>query len=115
MDGMMIEQNFTNIAALADIPRQGARTLATPHGTIAVFRTLDDQVFALRDSCPHRAGPISQGIIHGHGVTCPLHGWVISLESGTAEGEAAPCIARFRTRIEQSRVLIDLTGPIALL
>ena len=112
MDGMMAEAAFIDIGGLDDIPLRGARTVATAHGTIAIFRTGDDAVFALRDSCPHRGGPISHGIVHGHGVTCPLHGWVVSLESGAAVGEDAPCVARFRTRIEGSRLLLDIAGPI---
>ena len=54
--------------------------------TIAVFRTVDDQVFAIEDHCPHRGGPLSQGIVHGGCVTCPLHNWVIALETGEAQG-----------------------------
>jgi nitrite reductase (NADH) small subunit len=113
MDGMMADAAYVDIAALDDIPLRGARTVATAHGNIAVFRTGDDTVFALRDSCPHRGGPISHGIVHGHGVTCPLHGWVFSLETGAAVGEDVPCIARFRVRIEGDRVQLDITGPIA--
>ena len=69
-----------------DIPRRGARCVATPEGKIAVFRTQDDQVFAIDDHCPHKGGPLSQGIVHGTAVTCPLHNWVISLETGKALG-----------------------------
>jgi nitrite reductase (NADH) small subunit len=112
MDGMMTEGAFVDIGGLDDIPLRGARTVATAHGIIAIFRTGDNAVFALHDQCPHRGGPISQGIVHGHGVTCPLHGWVFSLESGAAIGEDAPCIARFRTRIEERRILLDIAGPI---
>lgn len=113
MDGMMADTAYVDIASLEEIPLRGARTVATAHGTIAIFRTGDDAVFALRDACPHRGGPISHGIVHGHGVTCPLHGWVLSLKSGAAVGEEVPCIERFRTRIEAGRIKLDVTGPIA--
>lgn len=55
----------------------------TPHGDVAVFRTADDRVFALRDRCPHKGGPLSQfdGIVHGHRITCPLHNWVLELKA----------------------------------
>lgn len=74
------------IGQLSDIPQRGARCIRTPHGKVAVFRTGDDRVFAIDDHCPHKGGPLSQGIVHGASVTCPLHNWVISLETGKAQG-----------------------------
>jgi nitrite reductase (NADH) small subunit len=78
----IIMYDWHEIGALDDIPRLGSRVVQTPHGDVAVFRTADDQVFALRDRCPHKGGPLSQGIVHGHRITCPLHNWVLELESG---------------------------------
>ena len=64
---------WLDVGAVADIPSQGARTVALPHfGEAAIFRTVDDRIFALRDKCPHKGGPLSQGIVHGHAVTCLL-------------------------------------------
>jgi nitrite reductase (NADH) small subunit len=77
---------WVKIGTLNDIPRRGARCVATPRGRIAVFRTNEDQVFATVDRCPHKGGPLSQGIVHGTSVTCPLHNLVISLETGKAQG-----------------------------
>ncbi len=74
------------IGSTTGIPRRGARCVDTPHGAIAVFRTAEDQYFAIEDRCPHKGGPLSQGIVHGAAVTCPLHNWVISLETGRALG-----------------------------
>jgi nitrite reductase (NADH) small subunit len=74
------------IGQISDIPQRGARCIKTPHGKVAVFRTGDDRVFAIDDHCPHKGGPLSQGIVHGASVTCPLHNWVISLETGKAQG-----------------------------
>ena len=78
--------DWIEIGMLNDIPRRGARCVMTPQGKIAVFRTMEDQVFAIDDHCPHKGGPLSQGIVHGASVTCPLHNWVISLETGKALG-----------------------------
>ena len=78
--------NWIAIGSITDIPRRGARCVDTPEGKVAVFRTADDRVFAIDDHCPHKGGPLSQGIVHGASVTCPLHNWVISLESGKAQG-----------------------------
>lgn len=113
MDGMMADPVFVDIAAVDEIPARGARTVSTAHGPVAIFRTGDNAIFALRDRCPHRGGPLSQGIVHGHGVTCPLHNWVISLETGSASDEDAPCVARFPLRIEAGRILLGIAGPIA--
>lgn len=72
------------IGHVNDIPRQGARCVRTSEGTVAVFRTYDDKIFAMDDQCPHKGGPLSQGIVHDRAVTCPLHGMVLSLETGAA-------------------------------
>lgn len=74
------------VGQISDIPQRGARCISTPQGKVAVFRTGDDRVFAIDDQCPHKKGPLSQGIVHGAAVTCPLHNWVISLETGKAQG-----------------------------
>ena len=116
MDGMTtdipnVDVPYVDIGALEDIPRRGARSVRTPSGDIAVFRTVDDRVFALRDQCPHKAGPLSQGIVHGEAVTCPLHAWVISLESGAAIGADTGCVPRFAVKLEQGRVML---APIPL-
>lgn len=80
-------RDWIEVGQLDDIPRRGARRvraadIALP---IAVFRTADDEVFALIDRCPHKAGPLSEGIVQGCAVACPLHGWVVHLDSGEAE------------------------------
>ncbi len=108
MDGSYQAKNFIDIGALDDIPPLGARTVATAFGDIAVFRTSADELFALRDQCPHKQGPLSQGIVHGILVTCPLHGWVISLASGEAQGLDIGCTPRFTVKLEAGRVLLAL-------
>ncbi|MCB1503942.1 MAG: nitrite reductase small subunit NirD [Hyphomicrobiaceae bacterium] len=102
MDG-----NWLEIGALEDIPRRGARVLKTKHGCIAMFRTMDDEVFAIDDKCPHRGGPLSQGIVHGNAVTCPLHNWVISLETGAAMGADEGQVKTHRVRVDQGKIFID--------
>jgi nitrite reductase (NADH) small subunit len=88
--------NWKNIGPLANIPVRGARRLCFGHAgrPIAVFRTGEDAVFALIDECPHRKGPLSEGIVSGNTVTCPLHNWAIELTNGEAiapdEGRAEP-------------------------
>lgn len=94
-----------------EIPLRGARVVAAPGGDIAVFKAADGGIFALRDRCPHKGGPLSQGIVHGEAVTCPLHNWVINLRSGEAQGADKGCVPRIPVRVEDGKVLI----PAALL
>jgi nitrite reductase (NADH) small subunit len=100
---------WIEIGALDDIPRQGARVVKGADGDIAVFRTLDDQVFALRDRCPHKGGPLSQGIVHGTKVACPLHDWKIHLDTGMAVAPDEGCAARFPVRVEGGKVFLSPT------
>ena len=78
--------NWHPIGDISDIPLRGSRCVKTPHMNIAVFRTGEDEVYAIENRCPHKGGPLSEGIVHGNAVTCPLHNWVISLETGKALG-----------------------------
>ncbi len=100
--------DWTPIGSIADIPRRGARCVKTPLGRIAVFRTAEDQIFAIEDHCPHKGGPLSQGIVHGASVTCPLHNWVISLETGRAQGADEGAVRTIPVRVEGERLFIAL-------
>ena len=104
------------IGYTGDIPVRGARCIATPRGPIAVFRTIENRYFAIEDRCPHKAGPLSQGIVHGSAVTCPLHSWVISLESGEAQGADEGSVRTFALKVEEGQLFISseaLTGRAA--
>ena len=100
--------NWIEVGKVEEIPQQGARVVETPDGDIGVFRTVDDEVFALRDRCPHKQGPLSQGIVHGKRVTCPLHNWNIELENGEAVAPDKGCAASFPTKVEDGVVFISL-------
>jgi nitrite reductase (NADH) small subunit len=98
--------NWIAVGSITDIPRRGARCIDTPDGKVAVFRTADDRVFAIDDHCPHKGGPLSQGIVHGTLVTCPLHNWVISLESGKAQGADEGCVRTIAVKVEDGTLYI---------
>jgi nitrite reductase (NADH) small subunit len=98
--------DWIEIGLLDDIPRRGARCVMTPEGRIAVFRTAEDAVFAIEDHCPHKGGPLSQGIVHGAAVTCPLHSWVISLETGKALGADRGEVRTIPVRVADGRIAI---------
>ena len=87
------------VCPLEAIPVLGARVVASRHGDIAIFRTVDDEVFAIHDKCPHKGGPLSQGIVHGREVTCPLHGWKLQLDSGEAVAPDVGCSRPFAVRL----------------
>ena len=99
--------DWIDIGTLADIPQRGARTVQIAgEEEIAVFRTGDDHVFALVNQCPHKKGPLSQGIVHAHSVACPLHNWNIALKTGEAQGGDEGCTPTVQVRQEGGRILI---------
>ncbi len=101
-------ENWIEICRLDRIPRHGARVVCTGRGAVAVFRTGEDRVFALEDRCPHRDGPLSQGILHGDRVTCPMHDWTIELATGVAVAPDQGSTPTVPVRIERGMVLLDL-------
>jgi len=105
---MSDDTRWLDIGRLHEIPRRGARQIVTPWMQVAVFRTADDRVFALEDRCPHKDGPLSQGIVHGASVTCPLHNWVIGLESGSVQGPDAGCVRTLPIKVTDDRIELGL-------
>ena len=99
--------NWIDIAALNDIPKLGARVVKTRLGCVAVFRTVDDRVFAIDDTCPHRKGPLSEGIVHGTSVTCPLHNWVFDLKTGLAQGTDEGQVTTYEIKVQNGRVHME--------
>ena len=98
---------WLDVGRLDEIPVRGARTIPVAGGEeIAIFRTGDNRVLALVNRSPHKQGQLSQGIVHGHSVTCPLHNWNISLATGEAQGSDKGCTPTVPVRIDAGRVLI---------
>ena len=111
----VMAETWIDIGALEDIPVRGARVVKTRAGCVALFRTGADEVFAIDDTCPHKAGPLSEGIVHGNSVTCPLHNWVISLETGLVQGPDEGSVHTHKVRVDGGRILVEpssLTGPV---
>ena len=105
----MQTEQWIEVGTISDIPKDGARVVKTPLGDIAVFRNMQDEIFALRDKCPHKGGPLSQGIIFGKTVACPLHNWNIALDTGIAVAPDEGCAASFPIRVEGEKVFLSLT------
>lgn len=96
------------VCNVADIPVLGARVVKrAAQPDVAIFRNSEDAVFALLDRCPHRGGPLSQGIVFGERVACPLHNWSIELNSGCAVAPDEGCTQRFSVKVEEGRVYLD--------
>ena len=99
--------DWKRICPLEDIPRLGSRVVRRPGASdIAIFRNADDEVFALHDKCPHKGGPLSQGIVHGKRVTCPLHGWNLELATGQAVAPDVGGCKTFEIKVENGEVFM---------
>jgi nitrite reductase (NADH) small subunit len=99
------------VCKLEELPVLGARVVERSDaegGNVAVFRNDKDVVFALLDKCPHKGGPLSQGIVFGERVACPLHNWTIELKSGEAVAPDVGCTKRFAVKVESGNVFVDL-------
>jgi len=97
-----------DVGPVSAVPLRGARTVRTPNREIAVFRTASNDIFALENKCPHKGGPLSEGIVHGRKVACPLHNWIINLEDGEATGADHGCAKKFPVKIERGHIYIDM-------
>jgi nitrite reductase (NADH) small subunit len=96
------------VCRLDDIPRLGSRRVARERGLqVALFRTADDALHALLDRCPHRGGPLSQGIVFGASVACPLHNWAIALTDGRAQAPDEGGTPVFACKVEGGEVFLD--------
>ncbi len=96
------------ICRVDDIPVLGARRVERARGlAVAVFRNAENEVFALLDRCPHKGGPLSQGIVFGRSVACPLHNWTIGLADGEAAAPDVGCTTSFACKVEDGQVLLD--------
>ena len=100
--------HWVKVASLNDIPKLGARVVRTKDVEIGVFRLDDDRIFAVNNRCPHKDGPLSEGIVYGDKIACPLHSWKISLVDGKAEEPDVGATACFNTKIEEGVVYLEL-------
>jgi nitrite reductase (NADH) small subunit len=108
-EGVAMSNQWKVICKVEDIPVLGARVVkrnAQPN--VAIFRNSEDKVFALLDRCPHKGGPLSQGIVFGERVACPLHNWSIELQSGCAVSPDEGCTKKFSVKVEGGQVSLDL-------
>ena len=100
-------QIWQKVTSLDEIPVLGARVIQAHVGPIAIFRNSENEIFAVLDKCPHKGGPLSQGIIHGKSVTCPLHSWNIDLSTGCAVAPDEGCTKSFKVKVESGIVWLN--------
>ena len=106
----VIATSWTPVCHVDEVPVQGARIVKRPSADdIAIFKAVDDHVFALVDRCPHRGGPLSSGLVHGHTVTCPLHSWNIDLDSGQAMAPDEGCAHKVPVKVENGVIYLALS------
>jgi nitrite reductase (NADH) small subunit len=107
---------WIEVGEVDDVPIRGSRVIATTQGGIAIFKSADGRVFALWDKCPHKGGPLSQGIVHGESVTCPLHNWVIGLVTGEVKGPDQGCARKVSVQLVDGKIFLpasDLSRQVA--
>jgi nitrite reductase (NADH) small subunit len=100
-------KDWIDIGSVDDVPFRGSRLVTTQQGDIAIFKSAEGRIFALWDKCPHKGGPLSQGIVHGESVTCPLHNWVIGFETGEVKGPDQGCARKVKSKVEAGVVFIE--------
>lgn len=104
------EKKWIQVARLEDIPVLGSRVIRTEKETIAIFRNSNNEIFAMEDRCPHKGGPLSQGIVHGKTVTCPLHAWNIDLVKGCALEPDVGCVKTYELNLEENIVWLNMNS-----
>ena len=108
-----MSHQWKTVCNVADIPMLGARVVkravkpGEARSDVAIFRNSEDKIFALLDRCPHKGGPLSQGIVFGERVACPLHNWNIQLDSGCATAPDEGCAQKFSVKVEDGQVYLD--------
>jgi nitrite reductase (NADH) small subunit len=103
----MSQSDWLKICLIDDIVPLGSRVVRRANGPdVALFRTATDRVFALLDRCPHKGGPLSQGIVHGERVACPLHGFNLELDSGVALPPDEGCAPPFEVKREGAQLYL---------
>ena len=111
---MSAHTEWIRIAYCEDMPLREGREVMIGDRAIAVFN-LGDRFLAVENRCPHRGGPLADGIVSGGSVVCPLHGWKVDLQHGNVQrpAETPACVKTFRTRVEAGTLLLEITSEIS--
>lgn len=99
---------WVKLVATKEIPSMGSRKVIVGETEIAIFKTRDGSIFAINNVCPHKQGKLTEGLVHEHVVTCPLHNWDVDLATGQALGNDSGCTNVYETKIEEDIVYLNL-------
>ena len=102
---------WVRIASTESVPPREGRAVRVGEHEIALFN-LGNRFLAVDNRCPHRGGPLADGIVAGGAIVCPLHAWKVCLESGTVQrpADAAACIRTYPAKVESDIVWIAIPG-----
>lgn len=103
-------KRWVRITAVENIPLREGRAVEVDGQVVAIFN-LGDHFLALENRCPHRGGPLADGIVSARTVVCPLHAWKIDLTTGsvTNQPENPQCVKTFPTLVESGAVFVELS------
>lgn len=97
------------IGNVTDIDRKGSRTFKVNDIEIALFRLSDGEVLAVENKCPHKGGALSEGMVCGTKVHCPLHDWRIDLHSGVVQDPDTGCVTTFEVDVDPASGSVYVT------
>lgn len=103
------EKKWVKVTRFENIPLREGRSITVDDREIAIFR-LGDKLFAIDNRCPHKGGPLAEGIVSGSKVVCPLHAWKIDLDSGNVAGQSGEesCVTTYPIRVQDGIIEIEL-------
>lgn len=106
---MSDQARWMRVTDCRNIPPREGRAVRVGGREVAIFN-LGDRFLAIKNRCPHKGGPLADGIVCGAKVVCPLHAWSVNLECGSVgqPGDSRACVQTFPTRIENGVVLLEL-------
>jgi nitrite reductase (NADH) small subunit len=96
-----------NLGSLNRIPMGQGRCYVVGTEEVAVFRQRDGRLFAVQNRCPHRQGPLSEGVGGGGHVICPLHGHRFNLETG-AGTDPGECLKVYKLEVREGEIWLGL-------
>jgi nitrite reductase (NADH) small subunit len=102
-----------NLGSVEDIPIGQGRCFIIKDEEIAVFRSRNGKITAMDNKCPHRGGPLADGIIDEGKVICPLHGHKFNLKTGQGS-EQQECVRIFSSWIEHSNIYLEYTPNVTI-
>ena len=94
------------VCALDELPRGMGRSFVIADQSVAVFRTREGSVHAVENVCPHRGGPLADGVIAGNRIVCPLHARRFDLETGSCDDASVCSVKRFDVQVRDDQVLL---------